>query len=54
MGKKIFFCVSFFLITSLCVYSLDVVEIANKEFLTLEETIELAEKDEKKIYPDDF
>ena len=48
MGKKIFFCVSFFLITSLCVYSLDVVETANKEFLTLEETIELAEKDEKK------
>ncbi|MCQ2584250.1 MAG: hypothetical protein MJ185_01565 [Treponema sp.] len=48
MRKKIFFCVSIFLITSLCVYSLDVVETANKEFLTLEETIKLAEKDEKK------
>ncbi|MCQ2573916.1 MAG: hypothetical protein MJ182_08470 [Treponema sp.] len=48
MGKKMFFCVSFFLITSLCIYSLDVVETANEEFLTLEETIKLAEKDAKK------
>ncbi len=42
--KEILFIILSFII-SLCVYSLDVVEIANREFLTIEETIELAEKE---------
>lgn len=47
--RKKFFLDGFFLVfSSVYLFSLDVIEVANKDYLTLEETIELAEKDEKK------
>lgn len=49
MWKKKILYIYLLIFSSLLLYAVDVVKNANEEFLTLEETIKLAEKDAKNM-----